>query len=229
MYVAHARDADALEPVLPLPGHGVGRAADYAQQHKPPKRRRHKYGLQQQHQQHQLPLPQQQQQQPPPLPQQQTPSPPPSMRAQPPSRRALRYTPAHWHGRLKPQLLVRVFDSCPLHCWHHLGPQPRLRQWCFFPAATCLRRTRRASAYAGSAACLTATRTGSVSRSGALNCVRPVPREDEARRAPRYSGLRERKSAGADDCALLVAPRPRAFAVPVRARALCGPEPARVG
>ncbi|KAH8104407.1 hypothetical protein DFH11DRAFT_122312 [Phellopilus nigrolimitatus] len=89
---------------------------------------------------------------------------------------------------------------------------------------------RRASAFAGSAACPAATRTTIALRSGALDCVRPVL-QDEARRAPRYFGLRERKPAGADDCAPLVAPRARAFAFTVRVctRALCGSEPARVG
>ncbi|KAH8115840.1 hypothetical protein DFH11DRAFT_1725409 [Phellopilus nigrolimitatus] len=87
------------------------------------------------------------------------------MRAQPPSRRALRYTPTHWHGHLKPELRVRVLNSCPLHCWHGLGPQPCIR-WGYFPAATSLRRTCRASAFASSAACPAATRTASASRSG---------------------------------------------------------------
>ncbi|KAH8104400.1 hypothetical protein DFH11DRAFT_122100 [Phellopilus nigrolimitatus] len=75
---------------------------------------------------------------------------------------------AHWHGHLIPKLHVRVLDSCPFYCWHRLGPQPRLRRR-YFPAATSLRRTRRASAFAGTAACPAATRTASASRSGALD------------------------------------------------------------
>ncbi|KAH8113728.1 hypothetical protein DFH11DRAFT_1727704 [Phellopilus nigrolimitatus] len=164
------------------------RADRYAQQHKPPKRRRHEYGLQQQQQQHRQPPPQQQQQQPPPPPQQQTPS-PPFMPAQPPSRRVLRYTPAHLYGHLKPQLHAAVFLPGGDFPAQNAQGQRICRQ-CDVPG--CCKDGK----------CVEKWGPGP-ERPGT---VRPVVQEDEARRAPRYFGLCERKSAGADDRAPLVAP-----------------------